>query len=594
MLQGTRCVVVWCTVVALLASWAAGQASEPNLEQDWNDFLHYAAIGRFDLAQGFGQRIVDGSPDPVALLKLSEANPNGYALLLRMQADSEQLREVSTKILEIIEQGRFQLSTDPRIINQEIRRLSSTIRARMAAEQRLKNAGEYAIPFMLDALADGTRENEVPNITAALPKIGRHAIRPLAAALQTRDVAVRGEIVRALGRIGYPQALAYLKYCAEKDASPEVQRLAVEAIEKIDPAGLQIPAAEHFFLLGEKYYDHAPSVAPPGGYGFANVWFWDAATHRLVRKEVELDYFHELMAMRCCEWALRADPEIGKAIALWIAAFFKAESYGVEMPAYFGDTHADAMTYATTAGPEYLHAALARALDEGNGFVALGVVEALATNAGEASLLYRFGTEQPLVRALDFKDRAVRYSAAIAIGQAKPNAKFIGSPRIIENLAEAITDAGLEDLGRAKTDEYASRAIDVMLQLAISQNVVVDLSQAKGQLIAATADPRESMQVRAGRVLAYLPSPDAQRAIAAAALNAQNSMQVRIEAFTSLAVSAKRNGCQLAEGQIDAIYGLVDSGDTNPALRKAAAGAYGALNLPSRRVKDLILGQAKS
>ena len=590
MLQGTRCVTVGCLVVALMAPWTAGQ----NLQEDWNDFLHYTAIGRFDLAKAFGQRIIDSEPDPVQVLKLSEANPNGYRLLLKMQADSEELREVSGRILAIIERGRFELSTDPRIINQEIRRLSSTIRARMAAEQRLKNAGEYAIPFMLDALADDTRKSEVPNITAAIPKIGRHGIRPLVAGLQSGDVAVRGEIVRALGLIGYPQSLAYLKFCAERDASPQIQQLAAEAIEKIDPAALQLPSAELFFLLAEKYYNHAPSVAPAGGYNFANVWFWDAGTHRLTREEVELDYFNELMAMRCCERALRADPGAGKAIALWIAAFFKAESYGIEMPAYFGATHPDAMTYATTAGPEYLHPALGRELDEGNGHVALGVVEALAANAGEASLLYRVGTEQPLIRALDFDERAVRYSAAIAIGQAKPGSTFVGSPRIIENLAEAITDVGLDDLGRPLTDRYALRAINVMLHLAISQNSVVDLSKARDELIAATEDPREPMQVLAGQVLAYLPSPDAQRSIVGMALVQDNSMDVRIAAFGSLAVSAKRNGCLLTDDQIDAIYGLIDSGQTDTGLRKAAAGAYGALNLPSQRVKDLILGQAKS
>jgi hypothetical protein len=34
--------------------------------------------------------------------------------------------------------------------------------------------------------------------------------------------------------------------------------------------------------------------------------------------------------------------------------------------------------------------------------------------------------------------------------------------------------------------------------------------------------------------------------------------------------------------------------ETDPNLRAAAAGAYGALNLPSEQVKSLILDQAKS
>ena len=66
-----------------------------------------------------------------------------------MYTDSEQLREVSGKILGLIEEGRYIRRTDPKIIIAEIKRLSSSIRGRIAAEERLRNSGEYAIPFML-------------------------------------------------------------------------------------------------------------------------------------------------------------------------------------------------------------------------------------------------------------------------------------------------------------------------------------------------------------------------------------------------------------------------------------------------------------
>ncbi len=564
------------------------------LEDNWNDFLHYTVIGRFDLAEGYAQKIIEGKPDPTKVLALSEANLQGYHILLRMYADSEELKEVSGKILEIIEQGRFEQSTDPKIINQEIRRLSSTIRGRIAAEQHLKNAGEYAIPFMLDTMADEERRNEFANITGALPKIGRAAIRPLVAALQMDNVAVKAEIIRALGEIGYPRSLGYLKYIAEKDSSEQLRTLAGLAIGKIDPAAMKIPAAELLYLLAESYYNHAESVGPSAEYSFANIWFWNGDTGQVVREEVETDYFNELMAMRCSEWALKADENLGKAISLWIAAFFKAESYGIEMPSYFDDGHPDAMTYATTAGAEYLHQALERALNENNGYVALGVVEALAANAGEKSLLYRIGTTQPLIKSLSFNDRAVRYSAAIAIGQAGAGSEFVGSKLIAENLAQAIGDGGVEEFGRELTDIYALRAVNVMLQLAVTNNAVVDLALAQDAIIEATKDPREVMQSMAGQVLARLTSPDAQRAIANMALSADNSKEIRIGAFASLAISAKLNARLLTEQQVDSIYSLIDSAQTNPELRSAAAGAYGALNLPSRKVKELILDQSRS
>ncbi|MCK4959375.1 MAG: HEAT repeat domain-containing protein [Planctomycetes bacterium] len=587
-----RCVWVTTFLAGVLLVVSPGFCE--GLESDWNDFLHYTAIGRLDLASGYGQKIIDGNADPLELLELSEDNPNGYRILLRLNDSSAELREVSGLILDIIEEGRLMRRTDPKIITQEIRRLSTTIRGRIAAEQRLKNAGEYAIPFMLSALADPGRSDEFSNITGALPKIGRTAVRPLVAALQTENIAVKAEVIRALGEIGYPQSVGYLKFVVENDESEQMRGLAEQAIGKIDTAAAKLPAAEHLFSLGESYYYHAESVAPGAEYDFANIWFWDADEGGLVREEVAQDYFHELMAMRLSEWSLKADKDLGKAIALWIAAFFKAEATGIGQPQYFGAGHADAMTYATTAGPEYLHQALERALSEGNGYVALGVVEALAANAGEKSLLYRIGTDQPLVEALSFDDRKVRYSAAIAIGQAGPASEFVGSELIIENLSAAVSGEGADELGAELSDVYSIRAIEVLLKLAVGRNNTVDLSKSLETVIDATRSDRRQMQILAGNVLARLVSPDAQRAIADMAIREANDIEVRKQAFASLAVSAKMNAKLLTEEQVDAIYSLISSDGTDVQLRTAAASAYGALNLPSERVKDMILTQAAS
>jgi hypothetical protein len=131
-----------------------------------------------------------------------------------------------------------------------------------------------------------------------------------------------------------------------------------------------------------------------------------------------------------------------------------------------------------------------------------------------------------------------------------------------------------------------------MLKLAQTRNPVIDLSAAQSTLIDATKNKRVEIQVLAGQILASLNSSEAQRAIAAMALAESNTMDVRISAFDSLANSAKLNANLLDDEKIDAIYSLVSSQEIDPKLRSAAAAAYGALNLPSRKVKDLILDQA--
>jgi hypothetical protein len=510
-----------------------------------------------------------------------------------------ELADLTKKLLDVIENGRFERRSDPRIIVEEIKRLNAdTVRGRMNATKRLQDAGEYAIPYMLGAMADPGRRDELKNLIEALPKIGRLAIRPLVAALQTQDVALKAEIIRALGKIGYPQSLAYLKYVVENDGSNQLRDLASQSMRQIDPRAANTPAAALFFQLGEKYYYHDESLAPQEGAPIANIWFWDEGADRLVRAEVDRAYFHELMAMRCCEWSLKSEEQFGLAIGLWLAGYFKAEATNVPMPEYFDDNQAAALVYATTAGPEYLHQTLARAVNDRNAAVALGAVEALATNAGEQSLMYTMGPAQPLLQALSFADRAVRYSAAIAIANAGPRQAFNESRLVVQNLAEALAGASTEG-GRALTDElaqsYALRAAQSLLKVAVSRNPVIDLSLAEQALIVASkSSSQQEIQVLAGQTLAYLNTASAQRAIGDVALDTAVPADVRIAAFGSLASSAKVNGSQLPETAIDQIYGLISSDQTESDLRAAAAAAYGALNLPSQKVKELILDQSKS
>jgi hypothetical protein len=566
------------TVVLVSAFVLVGTGLAQSLEDHWNDFLHYTAIGRLDMAKGHAQAILDSGPDPVQLLALSEANPQADQLLSRASQSPHdtQLADLAGKLSGIIDMGRFIRRTDPKVIVAEVKRLSKGDRPWFVAVKRLENAGEYAIAYMLDGLGDPSRKDEWPAIVKALPKVGRDAIRPLAAALQTGDIAVKADIIKALGDIRYPQSLAYLKYVVEKDQSQQLRDLAAQNIAKINPAAMNSPAAELFYRLAEEYYYHAESLAPAEDADFANVWFWDPqAGLKLGSERVNRGYFFELMAMRVCEWALRADPAFGQAIGMWLAAYFKAESAGAKMPA------------------------LARAVKDKNAHVALGAVEALAVNAGEKSLMYRVGTTQPLVEALSFADRTVRYSAAIAIASAGPVEVFPERHIVVDNLAQALAQNPATDSDAAVWNEqlahsYAARAVTSMLKLAQSRNPIIDLTPAKDVLVRATRQKQPDLQVLAGQVLAHFNGPDAQRAIATMALADTNPMDVRIRAFESLGVSGKLNAAMLDEESVNAIYLLVGSTQTEPALRGAAAAAFGSLNLPSQKVKDLILDQAKS
>jgi len=120
------------TIVLILAVvlFAAGNSLADSLKDNWNDFLHYTKIGRLDLAAGYAQAVLNSNPDPEKLLTLSQENPQGYTILLKVydSTSNAELAELAGKILAIIEQGRFIRRAEPRIIAEEVRRLTSTAR----------------------------------------------------------------------------------------------------------------------------------------------------------------------------------------------------------------------------------------------------------------------------------------------------------------------------------------------------------------------------------------------------------------------------------------------------------------------------------
>ena len=452
------CVLVLTALVAGLlwpvpSTW--GQPPDENdtdiqTRQYWGELMHYALIGRLDMAEQYGRALLELEPDPVILLELAESDryANSYRHLALIQ-EQQGLQDVIATLLKLVEEGRFLQRIDAERIAAEVKRLSSTTRGRMLAMRRLKDSGQWAVPVMIEALRDQTRTDEFAVISHALPQLGQAAVNPLVVVLQQcRELNVRLIVLEALGKIGYHSAAPYVREIIENEPSDlELKNAALTAFRGIDPrdkwAGME--ADRMFEQLAADYYNHLSSLAVPANQDYANVWFWNDRDG-LTMEKVDRDVFDELMTMRCCEDAVRLNPGRSTAISLWLSAFVRFEAEGHDQPDYFGDAHADAGTYALTAGPEYLHRVLARALENRNRPVALAAITALRRNSGQQSLLYEVQGRQPLLAALRFGDREVRFSAALAIAGSLPSGEFDQSEQVVPILAEAL---------RQKGDRYA-------------------------------------------------------------------------------------------------------------------------------------------
>jgi len=445
----------------------AKAAPPAELAQAFNDFLHYARLGKFTEAKAFAQKVVEyPNLDPVDLLHVADQDKQSIATLITMIRHTS-LREPAQQVLDLIREGEFKERQDTSRIHTNLEKLGGTPQMEFNAIQRLKESGEYAVPELVSALQNSAYENLWPRIIRALPQLGKPAVSPLVEALQVDNADIRRNLVWALGEIGYPQAIPYLlRIIADPGQSDRVREAAQEAVQAIwrtSDRRIEETATDAFVRLSAQYYYEHGSVAADPRLTAANVWYWESSA--LIAKQVPTEVYGTVMAMRCCEHALALTPDRHDAISLWLAADFRREArLGMDVESIETDAGADADTtrpadfprsiyFARAAGPEYCHHVLGRAVQDVDKPVALGAIAALDVIAGAASLVGGEAYKQPLVQALRFPDAEVRIKAAIALTRALPKSPFTGSDQVGHVLAEALRQQGREEYVVVDADE---------------------------------------------------------------------------------------------------------------------------------------------
>lgn len=451
----------------LLEKIEQGRKQRVLAEDGW----HYAAIGRFDLAKANLETLIKQDPDPVAVLELASVNPNREGILIQLM-DRPDIGPAAVDMLKLLKEGRFRLRTEPRQIVANIKKLGGSAREQISAVEQLKQSGEWSVPFMIDVLLDPQQQVLHTHVISALQAIGKPAVTPLAVSLSMNDNAVKVFIIRALGKIGYPHAIPYLKQVAEnKDLPPQVVNEAQLAIKQIEQTtGRKSPgtAAQEFYQLADAYYNDHGSLMSEQDAPVVNVWFWREG--HLASTQVPPKIFNELMAMHCCETAMQLNNDMPEAVALWLAANFRREAHlGVadvaseaadpataQDPTRGPDTPR-ALYYARAAGARYNHLVLARGLKDGDPSVILGSLAALRDTAGASNLTGTEDYKQPLASALTFPNLVVRIKAALVLANALPTKEFEGAANVVPALSEALAQTGQKHAVVIEPDE-ANRA----------------------------------------------------------------------------------------------------------------------------------------
>ncbi|HZK79748.1 MAG TPA: hypothetical protein VFC46_01745, partial [Humisphaera sp.] len=405
-------------------------------------------IARYDMAAAFGNKILTRTEPPLEILQAFQAtaiahNDSLDDWVLRWEGvDASGMKGVAAKIQELLGKGRTAQRSMPKYIEENIEGLAVNERAYRIHIERLRESGELAVPMMLDYLGskDPAKAQFKDPIRRALVDLGRAILSPLLAATETKDDELKRSLVSVLGRIGYDVSIPYLTRISQDREHPGLASAASNALSRMG-APLNGNVSDQFLKLAEKFYYNNASIQADLKAPVAYVWFWGDTG--LTYKEVPPPIFSDVMAEREAEYALQLGHGDRDALSLWLCANNKME---VDLPegaatGVFDKDRPPAAYYNVYAGAQYLNAGLVRSLGDHNPQVAKKLILSLAEIVGPSNQ----GTGvkiDPLVQAMHYPDRVVRFEAAFALASGLSNNPFPGRERVAPLLAEAVSQTG--------------------------------------------------------------------------------------------------------------------------------------------------------
>ncbi|MEM6331825.1 MAG: HEAT repeat domain-containing protein [Planctomycetota bacterium] len=484
-----------CTTAAALAASLAPQAlgQSGDIDDAWADFNHYVLVARADLAAAAADTLLNADPDDVLAAVEAGTYDSWPSTLVRAQ-QIDALAESALQLDALIQAARIEKARDPQRIAGDIAALDDTQRAYRNAVERLTGAGQFAAPAMLAALLDDDRDELEPYILSAFEAIGRPVAYPLAVALPDLPSPHAEQIAQVLATIGYPDVAPYLKLAIESGkADPGTTsaiQVALDRLAERSRMSFDAPAAELFYQLALKQYNGTAEGQPgfdPGPQDTGLLWRYTPEIG-LVPITVPAEIYPDTLAMDSTKQSLALDSSKTESIELYLAANLRRENrlpVGQTDPSYPVGAE-PAAYYARLAGPMPVQAVLMRAINDSDASLALDAVQVLNEIAGTDSLVEDGSARQPILDAISSPDRRVRFAAATALGQVRPNEAFTGSGRVVPSLADAVRQGdSIYAVALAGTQERVNEltaALETLGYVAIGATSVSDLNVQLGTL----------------------------------------------------------------------------------------------------------------
>lgn len=433
---------------ASIGTPAAGAPTivSPETARQVDQFLHHIMMARPDLAAIAGNALVSDSLPAAELAEVVDGMNNGDKLdraIRRGRAMSGGVAELVGKFEVKLENGRLELARQTQRMLDAVAMLDGTIRQQGLARERLKAAGEYAVPILLGKIVDGRNPKIEIAATDTIISIGRLSVLPLSSALPLLDPTSQRKVSEMLAQIGWPTAVPYLQDVAANTKTPnDVKDVAVRGITRL--GGNRGSVSEAYAQLAREFFRRQLALIPYPDEATNNVWTWDDFGG-LKPTPVPTSIFCDVMAMRLAERALAADPTNTHALAVFVASNLRRQNdlrEGEKDPIY-GDLDRSPQFFATVVGTNVGQMVLALALETHDTALVRDAIAALSETGG-ASVVTGVGGRTPIIECLTYPDRRVQYDSAIMLGAALPSTRFSQDSLVVPLLASAARTAGIQ------------------------------------------------------------------------------------------------------------------------------------------------------
>ncbi len=418
----------------------------------WDAVKFEMEVGRFDLAAQHLHNMMVKKPTPEELLQLHEKEGIVTFLRLRLMPkwnnqrdkDKEAREDVESLIDQITQAVRTKLA-DPKRITFYLSNLYGQPEEAGFARIELAKSGTAAVPYMLEEL----RRREEPTrgpILDALVSFSPDIVRPLLAALDIEDNALRGNILDVLRRRrdlfllrdkGIDVAPSLWPLVSTLNKNDTIRRKARDILAIVYDARTPDYLPQPIVALteeAERYYYHNVRFSDPRRVA---LWRWDG------KKVFEDTSFtptkaEEYLGMRYAKQALQIDATYRPAQLVMLNLLIDK---GYQTPTEkepLGTLRPTVQDLLLTLNPDLLNAALELALRDERTPIILSLIKALGKLGDVRTLKPETNGEPALVRALHYGDRRVQMAAVDAILRIPGSASIQATTRIVDILKTAL------------------------------------------------------------------------------------------------------------------------------------------------------------